>query len=71
MITGKIVKQILKEKGLKLSWLAKQLNLSDSTLSTRLNGDLKVGFAMQVCDIIDVSLDDLCARYKENSKEEN
>lgn len=63
MVTGKIIKQILKEKGLKISWLAEQLNLSNSTLCSRLKGDLKVDFTLQICSKIDISLDDLCARY--------
>ena len=69
MITGKIIRQILKEKGLKISWLAEQLKMSNSTLSTRLNGDLKVDFTLQICNLINVSLDDVCARYKNFKKE--
>jgi transcriptional regulator with XRE-family HTH domain len=64
MITGKIIKQILKEKGLKISWLADQLKINTSTLSERLNRDLKVDFTLQICNIINISLDDLCERYK-------
>jgi transcriptional regulator with XRE-family HTH domain len=68
MITGQIIKQILKEKGLKISWLAEQLKMSNSTLSTRLNGDLKVDFTLQICNLINISLDDLYARYKNLNK---
>lgn len=69
MITGKIIKQILKEKGLKISWLAEQLNLAKSTLTTRLNGDLKVDFTLQICDKINITLDDIYARYLKEKNE--
>ena len=70
MITGKIIKQILKEKGLKISWLAEQLNLATSTLATRLNGDLKVDFTLKICDKINITLDDIYARYLKEKNEE-
>ena len=69
MITGKIIRQILKEKGLKISWLAEQLKMSNSTLSTRLNGDLKVDFTLKICNVLKISLDDVYMKYKESMKE--
>lgn len=68
MITGKIIKQILKEKGIKISWLAEQLKMSNSTLSSRLNGDLKVDFTLQICNLINISLNDVYDRYKSFDK---
>lgn len=69
MKTGEIIKQILKEKGLKISWLAEQLEMKNSTLSTRLNRDLKVDFTLKICKKIGITLDDVCTRYKESMKE--
>ena len=69
MKSGEIIKQILKEKGLKISWLAEQLKIKNSTLSTRLNRDLKVDFTLKICKVLKISLNDVYIRYKESMKE--
>lgn len=69
MKTGEVIKQILKEKGIKMSWLAEQLKLSSSTLYNRLDEDLKVNFILEICKVINISLDDVFKKYDEMLKE--
>lgn len=64
MKTGEIVKDILQEKGLKISWLAEKLNIKNNTLSNRLCGELKVDFAIKICDVLKISLDEIYNRYQ-------
>lgn len=65
-MTGQLIKQILKERGLKMSWLAKKLKISNSTLASRLNSDLKVSFLIEVCGELNISINDVFTRYIEN-----
>lgn len=55
----KLAKQYLREHGIKQSWLADKLGISEPTLSGRLNGRYKfdADFAVAFSRALDISVD--------------
>jgi DNA-binding Xre family transcriptional regulator len=56
MNVGRNIKKYMKLKGLKQSWLAEQLHVSDSNLSMLLNAkDMKVSTYISICNVLGVN----------------
>lgn len=65
MKSGNVIRKFLKEKGIKNCWLAKKLGISNSTLNSYLNSDMKISNTVRVCEALNISLDEFFERYKE------
>ena len=51
MTTGELIKVELKTKGIKQTFVAQKLNLSDSRFSEILNKELELDLFLKICEI--------------------
>jgi len=65
MKSGQVLKQILKEKGIKNCWFAEQLGISRSTLVSRLNSDIRISDTIKICEVLHITIDEFFERCKE------
>lgn len=66
MTTGLLIKNILKKKGKKQKWLAEQLNIPTSSLSTMLKNDLKFSLVIKICEILQIELAEVLEECEKN-----
>ncbi|MGN1200891.1 MAG: helix-turn-helix domain-containing protein [Candidatus Caccovivens sp.] len=71
MKSGQIIKMILKEKGLKQIWLAKELKISPARLNMMLDRDIKFEEAIRICDALKISVDELSQKQKNEMSSAN
>lgn len=64
MKSGLIMKEILIQKGIKQTWVAERLGITDSTLNAKFNTELKVGDVIKICTLINLDLDEFFKIYK-------
>lgn len=65
MNSGQIVKELLNEKGRKQKWLAEKLSISPATLSVALNRDMPFDLIANICEILEISIDEVYLRYRQ------
>ena len=64
MKSGRVLKKILKERGIKNNWVAKRLGIANSTFACRLDSELKILDVFKICEIIEMPVDEFCKRCK-------
>lgn len=71
MTTGQAIKVILANKGKKQNWLAKKLGMSPQSLSIMLNNDIKFNTVIKICELLEVTVEDIIKAQEELSKKED
>lgn len=69
MNSGLIIKNILQERGIKQSWIAKKLNIKKSTLNTQLSKELSCINLFKICELLKISPDEVYKRSKKKDTE--
>ena len=69
MNSGLIIKDILLERGIKQSWIAKKLNIKKSTLNTQLSKELSCINLFKICELLKISPEEVYKRSKKKDTE--
>lgn len=68
MKSGVLIKQTLLDRGIKQSWLAKQLGINPSTLNSQLSRDLPSASLVKMCEILHISVETLFQQQKKDTE---
>ena len=71
MRTGELIKAELKAKGIKQTFVAQKLNLSDSRFSEILNKELEIDLFLKICEIANLNESKIFEKYKNQLKEDS
>lgn len=68
MVDSKKLRKIIKEKGLKYGFLAKQLGIGYSTLKSKIenNADFKASEILELCQLLDIEKDKILEIFLHN-----
>lgn len=71
MNSGQIIRELLNEKGRKQKWLAEKLSISPATLSVALKRDLPFDLIANICEILEISIDEVYLKYQQKKDTEH
>ena len=62
------LKQVIKDKGLKFSYVSKQMRMKDDTLRKKLNGnsEFKISELIKLCNILNISITEVLKNEQES-----
>lgn len=71
MVVKNRLKEILEERGIKQSWLAKQVGMTNGTMSNLVNNryQTSIDFAFKIADILQMDVKDIW--YLDKDKDED